>query len=238
MGILIEAPLVPVDIVVDSREASKNYEIVSELKKAGLKTAISALNVGDYFLLASENKKPVLVERKTVTDFLNSIRDNRIWEQLKLLKKAEEEEDIVAIIILEGYFGAIEKYTKWRISSILRILDEIVIDWNVKVIPSPNKKGTIAWLIAKAKSLGAVEKKKPPRLRVEKKPMSINERILYVAEGIVGPVLARRLLKKFRTLKNLANASITDLMSVEGIGEKRAKEIYAIFNTEWLETSK
>jgi len=70
-------------------------------------------------------------------------------------------------------------------------------------------------------------------MRVEKKPMSIQERILYVAEGLVGPVLARRLLEKFKTLRNIANASVYELMSVEGIGEKRAQEIYAIFNTEW-----
>jgi len=235
LGILVEAPLVPVDIVIDSREASKNSDVVSELKKAKLKVAVSALNVGDYFLLASNDKKPVLVERKTVTDFLNSIRDNRIWDQLKLLKKAEEEENVTVVILVEGYLGIVEKYTKWNISAVLRIMDEIIIDWDVKVIPSPNKKATIAWLIAKAKSLGIAEKKRPPRLRVEKKPMGINERILYVTESIVGPVLARRLLRKFRTLRNLANTSIPELMNVEGIGEKRAKEIYAIFNTSWTE---
>lgn len=235
MGILVEAPLVPVDVVIDSREASKNSDVVSELKKARLKIAISALNVGDYFLLAPKDKKPILVERKTVADFLNSIRDNRIWDQLKLLKKAEEEENVTVIILVEGHLGIAEKYTKWNISAILRIMDEIIIDWNVKVMPSPNKRATIAWLIAKTRSLGIAEKKRPPRLRVEKKPMGINERILYVAESIVGPVLARRLLRKFRTLRNLANASVPELTNVEGIGEKRAKEIHAIFNTSWIE---
>ena len=235
MRILVEAPLVPVDVIVDSREASKNSDVVSELRKARLKVAISALNVGDYFLLASKDKKPILVERKTVTDFLNSIRDNRIWDQLKLLKRAEGEENVVVVILIEGYLGIVEKYTKWNISAVLRIMDEIIIDWNVRIMPSPNKKATIAWLVSKAKSLGVAEKKRPPRLRVEKKPMSINERILYVAESIVGPVLARRLLRKFRTLRNLANTSVPELMNVEGIGEKRAKEIYAIFNTAWTE---
>jgi len=65
--------------------------------------------------------------------------------------------------------------------------------------------------------------------------MTIKDRILYVAESIVGPKLARKLLKEFKTLKNIANASIRELMTVEGIGEKRAKEIYLIFNTVWSE---
>lgn len=230
--ILAEALLVPVDIVVDSREASKQRDIIEALKKK-LRVAIVALTVGDYYLLASEDKKPILVERKTIMDMLNSIRDNRIWEQVKVLKKAEEEEDVVPVILLEGHLGAVERYTRWNIKAVIRIIDELIIDWGLKIIPSPNKKATIEWLIAKAKSLGMVERKKPPRLRVKKKPVSLNDQILYVAEGLVGPILARRLLNRFKTLKNIANASISELMKVEGIGEKRAKEIYSIFNMPW-----
>jgi len=68
-------------------------------------------------------------------------------------------------------------------------------------------------------------------MRVEKKPMSIQERILYVAEGLVGPVLARRLLEKFKTLRNIANASVYELMSVEGIGENVLRK-YMLYSTQ------
>jgi len=233
MPIISEMPLTPIDIIIDSREASKNEDIIKILKTKGVKIAISALTVGDYFLLASEGKKPILVERKTVMDFLNSIRDKRVWDQAKILKEAEEVEEIIPVIILEGSLSAVERFTRWKISAVLRVIDELVLNWNLKVIPTPNKKSTAEWLAAKAKALGAPEKKKPPRLRVKKKPMSINEQILYVAEGLVGPVLARRLLTYFKTLRNIANASTVELMRVEGVGEKRAREIYSIFNTPW-----
>jgi len=233
MPIIAEVPLTPVDIVLDSREASKNKDIVETLRRRGVKVAISALTVGDYYLLAPEGKKPILVERKTVMDFLNSIRDKRVWEQAKVLKEAEEVEEVVPVIILEGSLSAIERFTKWRITAVLRVLDELVLNWGIRVIPTPNKKSTVEWLIAKIKALGSPEKKRPPKLRVKKKPMGINEQILYVAEGLVGPILARKLLLHFKTLRNIANASVGELMRVEGIGEKRAKEIYAIFNTIW-----
>ncbi len=233
MPIISEVPLTPVDIVIDSREAAKNKDIVEVLKRKGVKVAISALTVGDYYLLAPEGRKPILVERKTVMDFLNSIRDKRVWEQAKILKEAEEVEEVIPVIILEGSLSAIERFTKWRITAVLRILDELVLSWNIRVIPTPNKKSTIEWLVAKIKALGSPERKRPPKLRVKKKPISINEQILYVAEGLVGPVLARKLLLYFKTLRNIANASVGELMRVEGIGEKRAKEIYAIFNTTW-----
>ncbi len=232
MAIFSEKLLVPVDIVVDSREASKNKKIVEELKKK-LRVAITSLQAGDYYLLSRDPSRAVLVERKTVQDFASSIRDNRIWEQAKMLKQAAEQEGVRPVIILEGWLGLLEKYTKWNIASVLRVLDELVLDWGIAVIPTHNQKATISWLVAKAKSLGKPEEKKVVRLRVEKKPMTLQDRILYVAEGLAGPVIARRLLEKFGTLRRIANASIGELMVVEGVGEKRAKEIYSVFNTEW-----
>jgi len=219
--------------VVDTREASKNPDIVEALARSGLRVARVALNAGDYYLPAPEGRRPILVERKTVNDFLNSIRDNRVWEQARLLAEAAEEDGAQPLIVLEGWLGIAEKRRKWRIQAVLRIIDELVLDWGIPVLPSPNKQATAAWLAAKARSLGRAEEKKVLRLRVEKKPMSIQERILYVAESIIGPRLARRLLEHFGTLRRVANASISELMRVEGIGEKRAREIYAVFNTPW-----
>ncbi len=229
--------LSPVDIIVDSREASKNSDIVNGLKERGVRVAVLELSAGDYYLLSVNHEKAVLVERKTVLDFANSIRDNRIWDQVKRLKEAAELDRVKPLILLEGWLGLIEKRTKWNLAAILRVMDEIVLDWGVPIMHTHNKQATIAWLAAKAKSLGETKDKKVYRLRVEKKPLSLNEKILYVAEGLVGPVLARRLLKRFGTLRNLANASIKELMSIEGIGEKRAKEIYDIFNTPWKPVS-
>ncbi len=233
--ILSSQLLTPVDVVVDSREASKNKDIVEALRSHGLKVAVLELEAGDYYLLARDPSKAVLVERKTVTDFLNSIRDNRIWDQLKRLKQAAEVDGVKPLILLEGWLGVVEKRTRWRLSSVLRILDEIVLDWGIPVLPVHNKKATVEWLVAKAKSLGKTGEKRVLRLRVEKKPMTPRERALYVVEGLAGPVLARRLLKHFKTVRRLANASIEELMRVEGVGEKRAKEIYMVLNTPWEE---
>ncbi len=235
MGIVSGKLLTPVDIVVDSREYSKQKQYIESLRVKGFKIAVMKLEVGDYYLLAPEDKKPVLVERKSITDFLNSIRDNRIWEQTRLLKKAAEEENAIPIIVLEGSLNIIKRFTKWNITSVLRIMDELLTSYDVKILPVPNKEATFQWLAAKARSLGSTNRKRIFRLRVEKKPLTLNDRILYVAESIVGPTIARRLLRHFKTLRNIANASINELMKVEGVGEKRAKEIYSIFNSIWVE---
>jgi len=228
-------PLIPVDVVIDSREDSKHPEFRTILIREGLRVAVRELPVGDFLIIAPSRGRSILVERKTVDDLANSIRDNRIWDQSRLLVEAAERDGHVALIIVEGDLEKLEKYREWRVHSVLRVLDTLILDMNIPVLFAPNKNATIMWIATKAKSLGRQEEKRIVRLRVERRPMSLNERILYVAESVVGPVLARRLLAKFKTLRALANASVYELMSVEGIGETRAQEIYSIFNTPWVE---
>jgi ERCC4-type nuclease len=228
-------PLIPVDVVIDSREDSKHPEFRTMLAREGLRVAVRELPVGDFLIVAPPGRRSILVERKTVDDLANSIRDNRIWDQSRLLLEAAERDDHLALIVVEGDLGKLEKYREWRIHAVLRVLDTIILDMGIPVLFTPSKEATITWIAAKAKSLGKQGEKRVIRLRVEKKPMSLNERILYVAESAAGPILARKLLAKFKTLRALANASVYELMSVEGVGETRAHEIYAIFNTPWSE---
>lgn len=229
--------LTPVDIVIDSREDSKNPVFRGEFIANGLKVAVQSLPVGDFLLLTTpaSGKKPILIERKTVYDLANSIRDNRLWDQAKLLVEASIRDNYQPFILIEGYLGRLVRERSWSIQSILRAIDTLMLDFNIPVLNTTGKKSTIVWIIAKARSLGRTEDKRIFRLRVEKKPLTIHDRILYVAEGLVGPITARKLLQHFKTIKNIANASVRELMLVESIGEKRASEIYAIFNTEWIE---
>jgi len=228
-------PLIPVDVVIDSREDSKHPEFKTTLTREGLRVAVRELPVGDFLIIAPPGRRSILVERKTVDDLANSIRDNRIWDQSRLLVEAAERDGHIALIVVEGDLRKLEKYREWKIHAVLRVLDTLILEMNIPVLFTPHTEATIMWIATKAKSLGRQEEKRVVKLRVEKKPMSLNERILYVAEGIAGPTLAKKLLAKFRTLRALANASVYELMTVEGIGETRAHEIYAIFNTPWSE---
>ncbi|RLF36187.1 MAG: ERCC4-type nuclease, partial [Thermoplasmata archaeon] len=46
----------------------------------------------------------------------------------------------------------------------------------------------------------------------------------------VGEVLARNLLNHFGSISRIANAGIEELKLVEGIGDKRARQIYELFH--------
>lgn len=225
--------LFPVDVIVDSREVSKHPEVKPKLLNAGLKVAVKNLPAGDFLLLAPEGKNSVLIERKSLEDFANSIRDNRLWEQANLLKDAALKDGHKPLIIIEGCIRDLARFREWRVQSLLRIIDTLILELEVPVLNTPGIEETVDWIILKAKSLGETSGKRYFRMRVEKKPLNVNDRILYVAESIAGPATARKLLRHFKTLRNLANASISELLRIEGIGDKRAEEIYTLFNTQW-----
>ena len=62
----------------------------------------------------------------------------------------------------------------------------------------------------------------------KKKRKTISKSELDSIKGI-GTILKRRLLKKFKSIKNIKNANLSDLMTVEGINEKIAKLIIKKF---------
>ena len=231
--------MAPVDVIVDSREAGikvrKDCTVADYLRSLGLQVSISPLPCGDYFLAAPDKIKCVLIERKTVTDFANAIRSGRLWSQLEPLALARQ--DFTVVVVLEGWVKLLEKFTEWRPSAVMSIIEAIESKYGIPIVPSANFQWTATYIVAKAKQLGRSEEKKVYPIRYGKKPMDVQERILYVAEGLVGPTLARRLLEQFRTLTNIANATPNELKRVQGIGAERARLIWQIFNTPYNQQS-
>jgi excinuclease ABC subunit C len=66
-------------------------------------------------------------------------------------------------------------------------------------------------------------------IAAQRKKNTIKKSKLDLVPGI-GDVLKKRLLKKFKNIKSITNASIEDLMTIKGINEKIAKEILTKLN--------
>jgi len=233
--------LIPVDITIDSREASiklrNGLTIRKYLERMGLNVAVDALPIGDYYLHAGGKDESVVIERKTIVDLANSIKDGRLWNQITALSDVKREEGINVILLVEGWLKLLEKFTRWKPQAILRLIEVIQTKYGIPIVYSPSWEWSALYIKTKAESLGKTEEKRVYPLRHGKRPSELQKRILFVAEGLVGPKLARRLLEEFGTLKRVANASRVELMRVEGIGKERADLIWRIFNTEWREVA-
>jgi len=64
-------------------------------------------------------------------------------------------------------------------------------------------------------------------LRHGYRPKKLRSRKLHLIQGLpeVGPSIAKRLLDRFESVRNVMNASEKDLLRVDGIGPKKAKAI-------------
>ena len=210
----IEIPKKPIKIIVDVRE--KN---MAKLLHNYADVELRTLEVGDYVL-----SDRVVVERKTTDDFVDSIIDKRLFNQLKNLKKVEK-----PLLIIEGSdFGRIhENALKGAILS-------IILDFGIPIIFTKDAEET-ADLLIKIAEKEQLKEKRAVMVRYGKTTMSLKEQQKFIVESLpdVGGALAERLLKHFKTVENVFTAKEEELMKVEGVGKERAKKIREVLTARY-----
>ena len=181
-------------IIVDEREPKSIKEI---LKNIGCDIITQTLDVADYIL--SEN---LAVERKRGDDFVHSLCDTRLFEQLLRLKETFES----PILILED-FGKMFTRPKMKIDSLYGALVFIGIKLGYSIIPTRNIEETAQCL----KRIAIREQIKEGTIvlaRHAPKSMNNEERKRFILEGLydTGLKLAKILIEKFRTPLNVFKA--------------------------------
>ena len=202
-------------VYVDHREAASG--IVKLLKRNGCFIKPMQLETADFVL-----SDAVAVERKTVSDFLQSMIDGRLFGQLVKMKTNYES----PLLIVEGRVE--ELFTERNIhkNAIWGALSSVALDYGIPVLFTQNTQETAELLIviAKREQLG---KSRDIRLRVGRKNLPLPEMQRYVIESLpmVGPRMAKALLEKFGSIREIVNCDQKDLMKVENLGEKKARAI-------------
>lgn len=210
-------------VIVDVRE--KKSRVPTILQELGVKVIYASLPVGDY-----SPTPGILIERKTVTDFISSIKRKRFQRQLQELREASEK----TLIIIEGK----HLFSTMGMSqtAIMHTLAIIVIGYGIPVIFTENSLETAKFLktIAARENIDVSEMRS---LFFKRKAISPEDEVLRVVESIpgIGPKMARALLKKFKNLKSLINATPAELMSVEGFGKKRVDKFLEFIEREFHE---
>jgi Fanconi anemia group M protein len=225
-------------IIVDTREAS-DIPITISLMEAGFEVEEKFLPVGDYYIPGEPFG--YVIDRKTIFDLLNAIREGRLISQLKNLAMLEHDQPL---IILEGSISLPEKTGReWRKSSIIGELLSIEVDWKIPVIPLPSisrrnwvSKDLVTTLKVLCDRVGKVKGERPLRFVPKEVPLSEQQR--YLIEGLPGvsAVRAEALLKHFGTPLAVFNATEEQLLEVEGIGEVTARKIQEVLRTPYKPT--
>lgn len=209
-------------VVVDHRESSSS--VLREIYRLGLEVEMQQLEVGDYIL-----SERVGIERKTVSDFLQSLIDGRLLEQAKNLAETFER----PLLILEGE----GLYTTRDIhpNAIRGALACIAVDYRVSLLSTEDEKGT-AKIITTIAEREQKEGREEIPVRKERKSLTLIELQRFVVEGLPGvsAVLAKRLLEHFGSVENVVSCSQEELKEVQGIGEEKAREIRRVLEAEYI----
>lgn len=205
-----------IKVIVDSRERSQ--ELIDRLEELGCSLVIETLDTGDYLL-----SDRIAAERKTVLDFENSIVDGRLFDQLDRMKRAFES----PVLIIEGS----RRDFKLDKNVILGAIASVYTDFNIPVIRTAGPKGSadIIARIANREQNGKVRAPSPKGGLRAKSHEEFQENIIGNMPG-VGTRLSKALLKRFGSVRGVANATVEELMEVEKIGKKKALQIHKTLN--------
>ena len=204
----------PTLVFADYRE--KGTGVLKELVELGVSLKLEMLQVADYVL-----SPRCAVEFKTVEDFVQSIIDGRLLDQLKQLKTQYER----PVIIVEGTQDLFS-VRNIHPNAIRGMLATIAVSYGIPIIYTKDTKDSAAQLLAIAKREQALSKD-TFQPHAEKRATSLPEQQEYIVSSLpnVGLQLAKELLAHFKSVKNVVNASEEELKKVDGVGDKKAKAI-------------
>ena len=205
-------------ITADDRENSSG--IVDLLIKADIDVIVRRLSCYDYII-----NKEIGVERKTGRDFLISIVDGRLFRQAQAMKKSLPR----PIFLIEGNpFHIDMDFTPESIRGVILSLQVI---WCIPVLFSKSKEETCQ--IFRFIGEQDLNQTNSLKLRHGYRPKKLITRQLYILQGFpkIGPLIAKRMLAHFGSVRNVMAADRGAFMKVEGIGKSMADEICRVLDT-------
>ncbi|NCP72423.1 hypothetical protein GW835_03475 [archaeon] len=221
-------PLKEINIICDTREkASSVLSEISLLSDNDIKVNVilEQLSVGDYQI-----SDDIVIERKTLSDLETSIIDGRIFSQLQDLSFVKR-----SALIIEG--DPFLLYNSKRINgkALIGLITSVGLNYRIPLFFTKNQKQTALFLCTMAKKEQLKNGTSESKLRYQKNKMSGTQFQLFIMQSFpdVGPTLAKSILKEFKSIKNISNASIEDLLKVPKLGPKKAQKIKYLFEREY-----
>ena len=183
-------------VIIDNRE-QKLMKVLDQ-KKDKITYENKQLDIADILI-----SKEIAIERKEGFDFIASIKDNRLFEQLLRLKETYD----TPILILEGLNDIVFENTGMNINSIYGALSFVSYKLGISVIPTRNLEDT-AIVIERIAFREQMKDDMPLMSRIAPKKMNLQERRYFIMEGLVdiGPKKAKLLIDTFKTPYNALRA--------------------------------
>ncbi len=206
-------PPAPIYIRIDTQEQRSGIpDLLAAMPQVHIE--MTPLHMGDYDVGGDPRR---VFERKTGGDFLSSLTQGRLFEQLTALLAS----DFAPILLLEGDPLRVS-HSQMRPESIRGALTYITAILHVPILPSsgPADSAHLLYAAAKQCQIGYAT----PGPAVGRRGASLTKQQMQIVLSLpgIGPVTARALCARFGSLHDLLNADGATLATVPGISPARA----------------
>lgn len=225
----------PIQKLKISSNEKDNKEIIQQIKAFYPPELIEVckLDIGDLV------KGNCCIELKTASDFLSSLKPepgstvSRILRQAYNMQQYPIAEIIVSATLPEIIYESRKFDSKehWNLDSLTGYIASIRTRFNIPVILwGKLKLDYYIYSLLEKSNDDKVREINPLRASATTKHQQ-----LAVIQSIkdIGPATANNLLSHFKTIKNIINASPSQLMEVDGIGKKTSNKIYELIHQEY-----
>lgn len=231
-------------VTIDDREHQTRIKWLQA--RRDLTVNVERLQVSDY------TYGDVGIEFKEISDFINSVTKRYLFRQLSELEENFDKPILVIAGNINDYLTNLRKnipkyrYMKrpqWEgVAASKRklfhsTLDSIAKKRRVGVLLFPTETAALEWMhqsITRTYSEGTKKPSGRPILtkkNSDRTPEMEAEDALCALTG-VGRGSAKNILKHFGSLKHVINATVEELVEVEGLGKVGAERLVGIFNTQ------
>ncbi|QFU82116.1 DEAD/DEAH box helicase [Natronorubrum aibiense] len=213
-----------IEIVADQREMDAT--IARELsKREQIEIRLETLDVGDYVL-----SDRVVVERKSVADFVDSLvdGDRSVFEQVGAMARHYSR----PIVVVEG--DGLYEQRDIHPNAIRGALSSLAVDFGASVLRTEGE-GETKELLAVVASREQETADREVSVHGEKQSKTLGEQQEYVVSSIaeIGPVTARSLLEEFGTVEAVMIASEDELQAADGVGKVTAERMREVIGSDY-----
>ena len=193
-----------VKILVDVHERSSG--IADRLRELGADVEVTALSIGDY--VAADG---VVVERKSVIDLHESVRQGRFWLQLGRLRRNASR----PFLLIEGRNLDAGPLTPASIRGVCLA----VLEQRVAILSAADTTDSAYWifrLAIRARATRGAARRPPADQRPNARPRDVSAAILAAVPGI-SVTLANALLNRYGSVDAVVRAGPAAWRAVPGI---------------------
>lgn len=208
-------------IIIDSREQNEEQEY---FKRNNIPYRTEALSCGDY-AAEDNNGNRVVIERKEIKDYIASLFEGRLDDQLGRLSR----EDCPILFIsgeLKEYYDAVPGTSKFTPEQFYGSLASAIVRYGLR---------SVIWNqceCSHSETLGIIVKVLNETIKgnidkiPKRKKREFNNQIGFVRELTGCPQdTAIEMIKHYGTVRKIIEAPLDDLKSFKGMGPKRIERI-------------